>query len=654
MVPQPGTVAHDALKNLVMRRVQQSERQMQSRHTRWRESERAYRVFVDPDQVQEPIEPITAEAELLYPYPTSVVIPMSYAIAQTLIAYYVNLFSAQTPYIRVGNRTPESAGPAKAQELVLSYQLDYWGWVPMLYQLFLDGFRYGMGVVRTSWRFEERTQTVRGTRPHPLLGFPMPFEEQRPVVAYEGNYNEVVDPFTFRPDPRHPIACFRDGSYCGESVYRSYFDLLRKEQSGMYANVREIPKRTIDGMGARGRSGSMAGSDRDRIMQANSFFGETPDLHDAGMVLLDSMLVDLVPSELEVGESDVPERWLVVLANKTTIIRAEPYPYEHNEYFYSVLETSPDRHSLLNPGVMEMMEPVAQHVSWLYNSHLENVRKSLNNQFIVDPDKVEMDDVLNPSAGKVIRLRPSSYGTGVDGAIKQLEVSDVTGKNIQTAEVLISLLQRLSAATDAIQGETSDSRKTLGEVSMATNMAAGRLKTLARVYAAQVIQPLARQMVQNNMQFLATEQYLRLAGSLEQDYQAVGRSVQGGVMISPEDIQGLYDYPVFDGTAPLDPVRYAQVWMQVSTMALQNPAIQQQIDHMALFKQTLHSMGVTDFARFLIPQQVQVMPDQQMQQQIQQGNLIPQPGGNGLPPMAPPPQMPPLPQPGTNVQMGPV
>ncbi len=627
MVPDVGTTAHNALRDLVVHKLHQSERLMQGRVKRWRESERSYRLFVDPNELQGQ-NAQTEEQALLYPYPHSVVIPMSYAITQTLISFFIGLFSSQYPYFRIGNRTPESAGGAKAQQLLISYQLDYWGYVRLLHQLFLDGMRYGLGVVKTCWREDTRMQTVRSSVSVDVGGqvLSIPIREKREVVEYVGNYNEVIDPYGFHPDLSHPLGMFQDGSYCGESVTRSYFELLNRERQGIYANVREIPKYTMESIKSAG-SGSTTfnGSDRERIIGTNTYFGEVVREDSPGIVLVETMLMDLIPSEHGLGSGDMPERWLVTIANRSVVIRAEEYPYSHQEYYYSVLETSPDVHSFLNPGVIEIMEPLAQHVSWLYNSHVENVRASLNNQLIVDPDRVNIEDILSPSAGKVIRLKQAYFGTGVDGAVKQLDVRDITGRNVETAQMLIGFMERLSAANDNIQGQRDDQRRTATENAMVNNMSTSRLRMAGRVYADSCFRPMARQMVQNNMEFMTSPQYLRIAGSLEQEYQAIGRSVQGGVMVSPEDIQGMFDYPITDATSPLDPIGFARVWMQVMDMSMKHPLIAQQVDHLALFKEVVGSMGVNDISRFLVQPNVQVMPDQQLQQQVQSGNLVPSP-----------------------------
>ena len=368
-------------------------------------------------------------------------------------------------------------------------------------------------------------------------------------------------------------------------------------------------------------------------MQANRFFGIVPDDEDKGMVLVDEMALDLIPKDVGVGTSEDVERWFVTMGNRSTIIRAEEYPYDHQEYVYAVIESSPDVHSLMNPGIMELMEPIAQHVTWLFNSHIENVRKALNDMTLVDPSMVNMDDLLNPSAGKTIRLAESAWGTGVEGKLMQFPVVDVTRGNIETAMQLNEILQRFSAATDAVQGQTPQTRggrarKTATQFAAESQQAGLRLKVAAKMFSAQGLVPLARQMVQNNQSFLSQDTYLKIVGTLEQEYHGIGQAVSGnGVVIAPEDIQGQFDFPIFDGGTPLDPVRFAETWMHLAGLAMQNPVLAQRVDHVQLFRQIAGSLGVTDIGRFLLPQQAQVMPDQQVQAQQQAGNLVPMQNG---------------------------
>ncbi len=619
-VPKPGTDAHDRLRAMIQKRLDLSYSHLTSRHEVWRRQERAYRLFVAPEETIGPqVDAVTDYQESLFIYPTSIVVPMSYAITQTIIAFWVTLFTSALPYFRVGNRTPESAGAAKAQELILGYQLDTHGYIPLLYQWFLDAMRYGHGIVKNFWEIKEKEQTFKEhlTIPLPTGPVQLTVKGKRPVVEYEGNHPKVLDPWSWRPDPRHPIACFQEGSFCGESTHRSYFDLLRDEDSGLYENVRAIPQVMRQEFSKMGRS------DRERIMQVNRNFGSRPDNYDTSIVLVEECPLDLIPRETGIGESEKVERYLCVLANRAVVIRAEPYPYDHQEFAYSLIESAPDLHSLLNPGLMELMEPACQHISWFYNATLENQRKALNDRFLIDPSKLEMDDVLNPSAGQYVRLDPKYYGTtDLESVIKQIPVQDVTSGGLQTASLLSDLLQRMSAASDAIQGQPRSKRSTATEISAAAQQSSLRLRMMAKLMSAHGMIPLVRQMVQNNQSFMSQELYLRLVGSLEDEYRGIGRSVgQNGITVSPEDIQGQFDFPIFDGSMPLDPVRYSEVWMNLAKMTIEHPLLAQAVDHVAMFRQIAHSLGVTDISRFLLPQ-VRVMADQQVAQQEQAGNLV--------------------------------
>ena len=174
-----------------------SENALSAKQEQWRRAERTYRLYVDPTEVQGPQQNVTSEAESLYTYPTSIVVPLSYTILQTLISFWVTMYTSQRPYLRVGARDADSEGPSRAQELLLTHQLDYIGWAPFLYSSFLDGGRYGLGISKIGYDRIERNQTVRRFMDFPGPDGPIKIQvsEKKPVLEYEGNIIEVIDPF---------------------------------------------------------------------------------------------------------------------------------------------------------------------------------------------------------------------------------------------------------------------------------------------------------------------------------------------------------------------------------------------------------------------------------------------------------------------------
>ena len=622
-VPAPGTAEHSTLHQLILRKLRASEDAVSPRHDAWRRSERTYRLYVDPAEIQEPINAVTETAELLYTYPTSIVIPLSYAMIQTVVSFWVTLFTGGRPYFRIDPADKDSIGPARAQELLLNYQLDYIGFVPLLYTWLLDACRYGVGIVKNGWDVVRRNQTVRRSMDFPGPDGPIQIQirEQKSVLEYEGNVPEVIDPFSWRPDHRWPVSQFQRGNFCGESLYRSHFELLRQQGRGIYEHVEDLPKYTAEHF----RESS---SDRDKVTETNKWFSlDYKD--DDGLVLVEEIAVDIIPKTHKLSNSTEVERWLFALANRAVVIRGEPFPYDHNDFTYATIESSPDLHALANPGLVEIMEPVHQHLTWLLNTVIENARKSLNDRLIVDPSMVNMKDLLNPSAGKAIRLTNEFWGIpgATQQAVFQLQMTDVAAQNYKHMGFLIDLLQRVSAATETIQGQIEDEERTATEVSAAQQSGTSRLRTMARLFSSMGLVPMARQMVQNNMQLLSQEAYLSVAGGLDQDYQAIGRAVSGkGVLISPDDIQGQFHFPVSDASMPLDPVRFARTWVQVLQVSMQNEMLAQQIDLVGTWKEMVRAMGIQDPSRLILPQQVRVMPDQQLAQQVQAGNLVPRGG----------------------------
>ena len=129
-------------------------------------------------------------------------VPLQYAIAQSTIAFWLSLYTNQMPYMGIGNRNPESAGSAKAQTLVNQYQLEQNAWPLQLYQILLDGLRYGIGAINTEWAIDEVTQTTRSVQQIQVGNqvIDVPFTEKRQVVEYEGNKLRVVDTCKWWPD----------------------------------------------------------------------------------------------------------------------------------------------------------------------------------------------------------------------------------------------------------------------------------------------------------------------------------------------------------------------------------------------------------------------------------------------------------------------
>ena len=148
------------------------------------------------------------------------------------------------------------------------------------------------------------------------------------------------------------------------------------------------------------------------------------------------MYIDLIPKDWELSNNEYPEKWLFEVAADSIVIGA--MKIEQNHGMYPVANASPDFDGY-TPTPMSRLEVLygLQHtMDWLFNSHIANVRKAINDMLVIDPWMVNINDVKDPKAGKLIRLRRPAWGKGkVSDYISQLISCIVTGKQIGRAHV---------------------------------------------------------------------------------------------------------------------------------------------------------------------------------------------------------------------------
>jgi hypothetical protein len=194
---------------------------------------------------------------------------------------------------------------------------------------------------------------------------------------------------------------------------------------------------------------------------------------------------------------------------------------------------------------------------------------------------------------------------------------------------------RLGAATDAMQGQPTNERKTLGEITETGSGASDRLAMTAHMIDAMAIRPLANRAISNAQQFYSLDQWVRILGAdAEVDPEGMGR-----IQLSAADLEGNFDYIPLSPVSPQDPARQVAVWQGVLDTASNipqlitpNPIDGTYLDMAELFKHIARLGGAKEidamFKKAPMPPMmqpgVQVMPDEQVDQQAQAGNIVPQ------------------------------
>ena len=287
------------------------------------------------------------------------------------------------------------------------------------------------------------------TQQKTFLGMPIPGKTEKvyleqEVCVYRGTKCFNVRPQDWFPDPRVTITEFQKGEFVARYFDLNMIDIVSDKES--YINVKELKENYREGPASTMRVGGSERIDLPNSTQGHTNLSVLDDCKfTTGIVEGYEVIVKLIPSEWGVGTGNKAQKWVFLLMTEQgVIISAKPLGLFHDQFPYDIIEGEIDGHSRTTRSMIEIMKPLNDTLTWLINTHFYNVRKTLNDQFIVDPSRVVMKDVQDPNPGKLIRLKPAAYGQDVRTMLTQFGVQDVTRSHLNDAEVVTEMLQRVS------------------------------------------------------------------------------------------------------------------------------------------------------------------------------------------------------------------
>lgn len=606
-----GTPQHSKIRDAIRERYNMSHRKMSLRHDEWETADKLFRAFVkETDEVKARKSRRNAGTAQY----VTLNIPYSYAILLTAHTYWTSVFLARSPVFQYTARHGESQQQTQAVEALMDYQTQVGGLLVPLYMWLLDPGKYGFGVVGNYWAEEKERVTKIEERPKTFMGFEVPDKTEKvrvtdTVPGYRGNKLFNVRPYDFFPDPRVSLTSFQEGEFCGRLTQVGWNTIIEREADKIYFNIEHIKKLKSGTSIARDRglSDIELPDDGGATELGKGVYGSQ------SAVELFEIVIELSPKEWKLHSSTRPEKWVFTLAGGEVVIGAQPLGADHNKFPFHLQTYEVDTYSHSGRGMLEVLEPLNQTISWLMNSHFYNVRKALNDQLVVDPSRVYMKDLHDGGPGKEIRLKPGAYGTDVRTVVTQLPVQDITRSHLTDAEIVAELIQRIAGVSDNIMGMVNPGgRRTATEVRTSTSFGINRLKTHTEWNSALGMQPLAMMMLQNSQQHYEEQQKYRIAGDL------VGQT-DPFVDVTPEAIAGFFDFVPVDGTLPVDRFAQANLWKEL-LLGLQNmPQIAMQYDMAGIFSWVAQLSGLKNISQF----RVEVKPDEVMAAAAQAGNIVP-------------------------------
>lgn len=610
-----------AILGEIRQRVKSSQRRLQDYEAAWRAAEEKILAYL-PERQVDSLRRTSRENGL--PQYTTIQIPYSYAVLLSAHTYFTSVFLGRNPVLQYSARHGESMQQVQAVEALHDYQMLVGSMLGPFYTWLYDAGKYGLGVVGNYW--EDRYDHISQITSQPvldILGNPTGATEKirstHRARTYSGNTLYNLQPWDFLFDVRYSVRDFQRGEYCGCRRKLSWNEIKRREANGYYMNIAELAQKYSPAPESITSQGSDQLNRPDTFEQVTGEDRTTLTMKHPAQVGTYEMFVELIPKDWRLGPSDYPEKWVFTVPDDYSVLMgAQPHGALHCKYPYSVLTMEPEAYGLIPRGMPQVLEPVQNTIDWLLNSHFYNVRAALNNRVIVDPSRVVMKDVMDPLPGGVIRLKPEAYGTGTEGVVTQMQVTDVTQNHLRDLQMMYGIGERAVGVNEQIMGAlNTGGRKTATEIRTSTTFGVNRLKTVSEYFSATGVDPLSQMLLQNTQQYYDQEQKFRIAGDL------MNGAGQGFMMVNPESILGFYDFVPVDGTFPIDRYAQANLWRELMAQVRQMPEIALQYDFGRMFEWVAQLAGLKNITQF----RTQVVPDQQAMMQAKLGNIVPLGGG---------------------------
>ena len=603
---RPGDELHEHIVDQVLKYAKTARDEISTRFASWQEIDRVLNAYIPLDEEEERLQEEDPTK------PVSIVFPYTYAIKETLLTYITTAL-LQDPIFQYEPVSPEDVIGAILLEKKV--QLDCTkNKIPLaLHVMVSDALTYGVGFVAPTWTQRWGVRRGRSSTSTILDFVTSKFEKEGEGfdLLFEGNKLINIDPYKALPDPTVSIHNVQDGDFFGWVDTVSYYKLLEMERlEGDYFNVKYLQQ-------LEDKRSAIVSGEREIDSALN-------DLTQRNQVDVIYMYVNLVPSEWGLGDGEYPEKWMFAVAADSVVIMAKPLNLKHGMFPVAACAPDFDGYSVTPLSRLETLYGLQTTVDFLFNSHIKNVRKAINDMLVVDPYLINVRDLKDPKPGKLIRTRRPAWGKGVKDGVMQLVVNDITRSNIADTSWIVQWMNYVSGVDEAMMGalrKGGPERLTGTEFQGTRAAALGRLKRMSDVISLQAMVDIGYFFAYHTQELMSNETYVRATGR----WQDVLLKEYGSdfVKVSPEDLDVDFDVVPREGNVPGQ--QSAQAWIQLLQVLLSNEEVYRTFDIVRIVKHIARELGAKDVEAFVrkTPIEPHLMPDEQVVREAEKGNLRP-------------------------------
>ena len=598
----PDSDDHKKLLQFINNSVKRSYDVMSKRYPDWKKIDEKLTVYIDLDDADKAVQDNDPSK------PVAIVVPISYATRETLLTYMMAAFMKHPLFQYEPSQDPDDLIKTVYLESIIAHHCIKSKVGLDLYTHWSDAFTYGFGAAGPMWIKEDgfRTNKETGLRD--------------PIVLFEGSALRTFDPYNFFPDTNVPVTKVKDMQEVSWLDRTSFNTLLREEQVDRNTfNVLFIKKMADKSSTFFNANDTETG----RYSKTGISFGSgISGTNDTGTTDVLTTQAWIIPADFNLSPLEYPEHWTFRLSADRIIIGARPSNLDHGQHAVTTTSPDTDGHTTIPLSLLEREFPMQHAIDWLWKSHVANVRKTMNNMFLVDPSQVNMNDFTDTRFGLLARLRAAAWGKDVKGALMQIPVQDATKNNIADIGFLMQVDSKVFTS-DQAKGfqERRGERVSATEAGDTRSAFLSKMEKMAKIMAMQSHYDIANQFGHNTIQFLKEEQVVKLLGNYKDKMIEIYNQDFDFLKVDPTKIDMRFDVVAQDGNIPNG--EHAETWERLMSLASQFPEVYQNIDLTKVWFHTADLLGaknVQDFKKRGMTTSVQ--PDQAVADQAAAGNIV--------------------------------
>lgn len=613
----PDSEQHKKLLEYVMSAAKASYEVISKRFPTWKELDEKLSVYVDlSDEEQDVVDDDESK-------PVSIVVPLSYATRETLLTYWVAAFLNHPLFRYSPSKDPNDLAKVIMLESIIAQHCIKSKVGLDLHTMWGDALTYGFGAASPVWTVERAFKSRSKSEVVNFMGIPIrkrTQESRESYIKFEGNALKALDPYNFLPDPNVPIDRVKDMDYCGWVERSSLSNLLKEEAvNDEYFNVKFL--RGVTNTTSFYFSATDANTGRYSKTEI-SYGNEAQETDLAKPVDVIDMYAWVIPSDFGLSDRDYPEHWVFRVAADRVIISAKRSNFDHNTHPVATIAPDSDGHTSVPVAVLEREYPLQHAIDWLWKSHVANVRKAINNMFVVDPSRININDAVDSKFGMLVRSRAAAWGQDVKSAFMQLPVQDVTKGHIQDIGFLMALDSKVFTS-DQAKGyqERSGERVSAAEAKDTRTAFLSKMEKAARIGAMQAHYDIAEQMGFNTVQMLEESQVVKILGQYKDIVlQEYGMDFDYA-KVDPLQLDVAFDVVAQDGNIPGG--ENAPTWERLLSVASKSPEVFNSLDLPRVWLHIARLLGAKNPEEFRKRPLTSRVEDQtSIEKGEQQGNLV--------------------------------